>query len=871
MADKNIELFISYSHKDTKFLEDLKTHLAPLRRDGLISDWCDRELVGGDELDKEIEDALARADIFVFLVSSDFLASWYCFDKELKTALERLENSDVRVLPVIVRPCLWHRTVLGGFLAVPEEGEPISKWNDVDEAFLDVVKQLEKSAKKLLELQEDQDIETPPVAAGPDSPAAQGLTSEFSEFLESTEITFTSKTKDSVKLADIFVYPDLVNEKREYEEFESYLDASSIAEEKPDKREILIHGSEQSGKTALAKSLFLEFCSQNSLPLMANGKDIGSSDAEVLIKRSVKSQYEGGSSIAYREASKNKVLIVDDFHLLKLNAKYLPKFLESIRQVFSTIVFIADSSIKYDEASFSKLYDYLQYKILPFGAVKRGELIEKWNCLGRAETIPLEELYSANDTANRYVNALIRKNVLPSKPVYVLTTLHLLDAGTPSDLSISSYGHCYQMFIQQAFQRAGVAIKEIDGYINYLSELAFYIYNHELDVVSERHLKDFEKEYEDQYVVKPGLDMSGILLASGVLRQHPNGIAFGYKYIYYFYVAKYFTDHLDRRDCSTAIEKLCWDIHSERNANILVFVVHHSKDPMIIKEVLDRASIVFDGVTESSLALEEIRPIEGLIANIPSLVLETREVEEERKKQLQVQDRVNGVDDEEEGLPHGVDDTGEGQDETLADITRSARVVEVLGQILRNRHGSLPKKQLVDMAEAAYTSGLRFLGWYLNFMVSQEREILSMIEGFVSQDSSLSNEQVTKKARGMFLAMCYSTSYAVISKIAHSVGTESLMPVFEKVAEKHDGSPAVRLIDVAIKLEFTKKIPKKEIAVLYADLADNKLIQRLLQEIVVRHLYLHPVSHEDRGWIASKLKLQMKDQRLIQARKAGKV
>ena len=342
------------------------------------------------------------------------------------------------------------------------------------------------------------------------------------------------------------------------------------------------------------------------------------------------------------------------------------------------------------------------------------------------------------------------------------------------------------------------------------------------------------------------------------------------KYIYYFYVAKYFTDHLDRRDCSTAIEKLCWDIHSERNANILVFVVHHSKDPMIIKEVLDRASMVFDGVSESSLALEEIKPIEGLLANIPSLVLESREVEEERKKQLKVQDQINGV-DEEEGAPHGEDNTEKGQDETLADITRSARVVEVIGQILRNRHGSLPKTQLIDMAEAAYTSGLRFLGWYLNFMVSNEREILSMIEGFVSQNSSLSNEKVTKKARSMFLSMCYTTSYAVIHKIAHSVGTESLMPVFDKVAEKHDGSPAVRLIDVAIKLEFTKAIPKKEIASLYADLANNKLIQRLLQEIVVRHLYLNPVNHEDRGWIASKLKLEMKDQRLIQAKREEKV
>jgi len=871
MTVKTFELFISYSHKDASFLNNLTTHLEPLRKNGVISDWCDRELVAGDKLDKEIETALARADIFVFLVSSDFLASWYCFDMELKAALDRLEDSEIRVVPVIVRPCLWRKTVLGDFLAAPEEGEPIAKWGDIDEAFVDVVTKIEKNAERLVEMGKEKEkeaaLKTEVVKA--DSWREIALAEEFASYLQGTEITFSNRGKDNVSLSDIFVYPDLVNEKKEYEEFESYLSSAEIAVQRQDRFEVLIHGAEQAGKTSLAKIFFSDSLSLGGLPIFAKGQEIGSSDAKELIKRGVRGQYKGISSADYKQLTQYKTLIVDDFHLLKLNGKYLPKLLDSIRSCFDCVIFIADSSIKYDEARFSQLYDFWQYKILPFGAVKRGELVEKWNCLGRAETIPLEELYAANDTANRYVNSLIRKNVLPSKPVYVLTTLHLLDAGTPSDLSISSYGHCYQMFIQQAFQRAGIQIKEIDGYVNYLSELAFYIYNYELDVVSEKHLAEFEGHYSERYVVNPDASMSDTLLKSGVLRSHPGGMTFGYKYIYYFYVAKYFTDHLDRKDCSTAIEKLCWDIHSERNANILVFVVHHSKDPVIIKEVLDRSSLIFDGVEEASLLPSELKSIEALISNIPSLVLESREVEQERGKQLQAQDRANGIEDCDE-TPHGEEDLVHSQDETFADITRSARMVEVIGQILRNRHASLPKDQLIDMAEAAYTSGLRFLGFYLEFMTSRENEMLSMIEHFISQDTSLSDEQVTKRARSLFLAMVYTTSYGVISKIAHSVGTESLMPIFKKVAERHGDSPAVRLIDVGIRLEFTKSIPRKEIEDLYLSLESNKLVQRLLQEIVVRHLYLNPISYQDRGWIASTLKLEMKDQRVIQSKKEEK-
>lgn len=873
MSEQKLNMFISYSHADAVFLAELKKFMAPLRRNGLIDDWCDLELVAGEKLDEEISQALQKADLFVFLVSADFLNSWYCYEVELAHALSRIENSDVRVLPLIVRNCPWKKTELKGFVAIPKDGLAISSWGNQDDAFTDAVERIEKSANKLLELRRAPESGDQLPAKSKGQPVA-GVTDEFRIFLEETEITYSSKQKDNVSLSDIYVFPDLVDEKREYDDIQNYISGEVLVEALQTKAEYFLHGAEQSGKTALSKTVYAGLLDAGCMPLWADGRDIGSTDVSKLVRRAIRKQYGDLREEDYANDLRNKVLIIDDFHLVKLNAKYLPKLIENLRDAFGSILIISDSSIKFDEKKFSEFFDFEQRKILPFGYVKRGELIDRWNSLGREETIPLGELYAANDRVARYLDALIRRNVLPAKPVYLLTTLSLLDAGTPTDLSISSYGHCYQVFIKQAFDRAGVAMRDIDAFINYLSELAFYIYDNELQVVDSSQLGAFEALYREGYIVREGLNIAETLLRSGVVKQHSSGVAFSYKYIYYFYVAKYFTDHLDVKECKSAVEKLCWDIHSERNANILVFVVHHSKDPMIVTEILERTSLVFDGVNESTLLKQEVAAIEQQITKIPRIVLEARDVEEERSNQLKRRDEVEGLQNGEESEPqqiHGNADIDESLDEIIADISRSFRMVEVIGQVLRNRYGSLPRPQMVSLAEAAYKTGLRFLSWYLGFMVEQEREILFIAEHFVAQDDSLSDDQITKRARSMYLSMCYSTALGVVTKIAHSVGTEPLIPIYEELLEKHQSSPAVQLIGIAIKLEFTKSIPRNDIEKLHHSLEDNPLVQRLLEEIVVRHLYLNHVGHEDRGWISSTLKLEMKDQRLIQAKKQEKV
>src|SRR4051794_8679533 len=102
-----VDAFISYAHADNKRRERLHKHLVMLRREGLIREWSDHEIKAGDRFGDEIDAALERSGLFIALVSPDYLASNYCYEKEFQRAQELEATGHPRVVAVIVEPCDW--------------------------------------------------------------------------------------------------------------------------------------------------------------------------------------------------------------------------------------------------------------------------------------------------------------------------------------------------------------------------------------------------------------------------------------------------------------------------------------------------------------------------------------------------------------------------------------------------------------------------------------------------------------------------------------------------------------------------------------------------------------------------------------------
>ena len=142
-------VFISYAHSDEHFRRELEKHLAVLRRQYVVTTWHDRRVGPGEELHGQISAQLEDADIILLLISADFLSSDYCYDIEMKRAMERHEQRSARVIPVILRPCEWKDAPFGKLKAVPKDAKPVVKHATLDDGFVEVAQAVRQAAKSL--------------------------------------------------------------------------------------------------------------------------------------------------------------------------------------------------------------------------------------------------------------------------------------------------------------------------------------------------------------------------------------------------------------------------------------------------------------------------------------------------------------------------------------------------------------------------------------------------------------------------------------------------------------------------------------------------------------------------------------------------
>lgn len=144
-----IKIFYSYSSQDEELRDKLDAHLSVLMRNGVVAGWHDRRISAGTEWADSIDRHLESAEIILLLISADFLASDYCYEKEMRRAMERHERGEARVIPIILRNCDWSDTPFGKLPVLPNGGKPITNWRSTDDALANVVAGLKKAIAEL--------------------------------------------------------------------------------------------------------------------------------------------------------------------------------------------------------------------------------------------------------------------------------------------------------------------------------------------------------------------------------------------------------------------------------------------------------------------------------------------------------------------------------------------------------------------------------------------------------------------------------------------------------------------------------------------------------------------------------------------------
>ena len=150
-AEKKINIFISYSHADVHWLEELKKSLKVLSKySGDVDYWEDTQLKGGDKWRKEIEAAIERSNVAILLVSTEFLASDFISTDELPPLLRKAEENGTRILPVIVSPCDYEISELEEFQAINSPEKTLADLKDDEAAVKRVFLSLTKEIRELI-------------------------------------------------------------------------------------------------------------------------------------------------------------------------------------------------------------------------------------------------------------------------------------------------------------------------------------------------------------------------------------------------------------------------------------------------------------------------------------------------------------------------------------------------------------------------------------------------------------------------------------------------------------------------------------------------------------------------------------------------
>jgi hypothetical protein len=137
-------IFISYAHEDEDLKLELDKHLKVLKRSSKVQVWSDREIGSGEEWNQAIKVELDRANIILLLISVDFNASDFIWDKELAIAMTRHKAGTARVVPVILRNCDWHDLPYAALQALPLHGKPVTEYSDRDLAYTEIAQGIEK-------------------------------------------------------------------------------------------------------------------------------------------------------------------------------------------------------------------------------------------------------------------------------------------------------------------------------------------------------------------------------------------------------------------------------------------------------------------------------------------------------------------------------------------------------------------------------------------------------------------------------------------------------------------------------------------------------------------------------------------------------
>ena len=815
-----IRLFYSYCHKDACYKAAMEAALARLKRDGLLQSWSDQEILPGQSISSEVRAKMDEANIIVFLFSPDFIASTECMKEwdYAKTLADR--GKPLFRIPVIVRPCAWLDVLKGDDIkALPNDGNPVSSYSDADTAWLEVYEGIKSVVNQL------RATFTPKV--------------DYLEEIGKMELP----SLDHVDLEELFVFLRLTD-----------VDPTRFGLMQPDNtvlnpeqllstKRTLIFGPEKSGKTALARHLYISLVQESKPVLLMDLGAVNSRPNDRMFRDAYLSQFHGDYDLWVKQSS--KTLILDNLN----SRRFSLDLIDFAKDKFDNIIVtVASDTFHAFFTNESRLAEFGQFRIEQLTRQQQEELIRKRLALSESVSLPKDGLV---DRAEEHVNSVIVSDrILPRYPFYVLSILQTYEGYMPTNMSITTYGHCYYVLIVARLMQAGISKKDdaINACFNFAEHLAFDIYQHRARSTKATYdFGSFIGRYQKRFIE------DGVI---NRLRNASNGIIsddgeFRTDYMYYYFLGRFLAYNQDVGE--PIIRKMCEDSHREANYLTLLFTIHHKSDSSIVDDLLLHTMCILDSVKPATLDRDETKRFNNIVLALPENILSTESVEYERAQERATQDVIDSSRVADEG---SVGDTFE-YDEVNA-IFKMLRNNKIIGQILRNKYGNLELSKVKEAIETVVDGGLRLV----NHSLGSEAEISEAAHFIKAQHPDWDTEQV-KRYLELF---SFLWTILNIEEIVNGINVPAIGEAVDEVVTER-GTPAYDLVGFFNQLNRANQLTRQERDRLAALLKrhDDIFVRRILSIRIQHYMNTHRSDVRIEQSICSLLDIRYRQQRVVRA------
>lgn len=713
------------------------------------------------------------------------------------------------------------------------------------------------------------------------------LKPDFLEYLDDNEIDLVSKTKGTLKLSDVFVYPVLkgesINNKKNKVLYKNKEDIIQIIE---NKKYIMISGEKEYGKTALLKQLYKDFIDMKLYPVMVNAIEMRTGEGDELNKKIAEfygKQYSnlGEEEILQMEAEK-KVCIIDNFEEILVSDKLIKKILHYLTCKFGIVVITSD--LQNDLLSFLKNVETKEYLEKNFTRVyiqdlkdyMRRKLVSRWLLLSNEDqNLESQEFDVLCRNKLAQVQSVMKTGFFNKTPIEFLLVLSYLDNYEKMNTDYSRYSYIYEcLILDKINEMSNGDTNEATMYKTILEQLAFRVYDENQEQNMEESfvlgvIFDYNQDYRGSK--GSGIDVINNLTKHKVLEKKEGRYRFKHSYMYYYFTGSYILNQLPPDMKLQKTKKIFSDLSKELNFNIALFLAYDMSAEYeilpLIQEVCQELLVDYRSFeyTQQKDLLKKLeydidRKVEQIF-NIPKNVNIPKIQEQTALKQYEFEEELNDADVQSEKDKDMLEKEAE-LDKMSIEFTKTIRIIEFLGDILKNYSSSIKRKPRIEIINLMYDSSMKLMGALYDSLNGMIDTIIEIVDEKAKEDK----EEIAAKSQfkmkiNEFLSQFWGAFVGVtVSNLGYSLQSDRIVDeIIDVRAEKNCTFFQMTSIDYLIRTQ-NGHLPVRDIE--ECTKGKNKLDSfslGILSQNVAVYLKNYQYNINDKKAVCSLLKFNIKD------------